>query len=274
MAAALVDGVTRLVVELPMGRSRRHWYRMSPVDMWMEESSRALAFHFAELFRTLDIRVVLGHGPGPPNRVPWITDVMRLEDVASAANFAPIVDDAGESVYPVDSTTVVIVAAVSAKQREALASAVECIPEDAVVIMLNCMLDAPFAPSLLPAAFAPVYVCRAFEKCAVLRNGHQACWDVFVEIAVFEYEWTGEEGADWVPTQTALECSVSARGASRKGVSAYYETPYASCEAGFWPFMTIACPEVLPLDGRILSENAEKQKSKTRKSNGKPFGFF
>lgn len=265
---ALEAGVTYVRVELPMGRSRAHWYVLSPPAAWYEEAS-VLAFHFAEMFKGLHISLVLGTGPGVTHPVPWMADVRRLEDDPEP--------------LPIDGAPrVVIFAGVRPAQRELLLERVAASATAQAVVMLNSMLETPLTQKMAPFRFA--YACRAFHKHAVLRETHDGAWSIFVEIAVFEYEWVGDRGGmsdsasnsggdegEWMPTQGSIERFAVSRGAFRKKENAYFQTEFAGCEAGFWPFMTICCREVLPLDGRKLDE---EERAKQQKNKSKTFGFF
>lgn len=139
------------------------------------------------------------------------------------------------------------------------------------VILFCSFLKTPLSQKVAP--FRIVYLCRALDKLAVLRERHDGAWSVFIEIAVFEYEWIGnrEETENWTPVQEILERYAFANGASVKKGSAYLETKYSGCEAGFWPFMTIVSRNVLPLDGRMMAGEAERKKAKNK---SRPFGFF
>lgn len=268
-ANALIADHTHLNVQLPMGRSRKHWYRMSPFPASLQESC-ILAFHFAEMFIGLDITLVIANGNPPASKVDWISHVVRMEHIRS------------ESAFPHRDSSeprVVIVAAATAKQKRQLQQIVQYANSPKALIFFNCMLDVPIQP--LMDGFVHAYICRPLEKCAILLESHDAEWDIFVEIAVFEYEWVGRRARmldadnEWLPVQSVVEHFVSRRGASRKAANTYYSTPYAGCEAGFWPFMTIACQHVLPLDGAMLDQAArDKTDNKQKKTNTRPFGFF
>ena len=251
---ALCDDKTYLRVELPMGRSRKHWYRMSPMEAWYEESS-ILVFHYASMFKSLRIVLVLGSGPGVTHPVPWIEHVCRLEDITRDT---------------IEGADVVIIGAVSSEQKHYISKVIQEIPDAKAYILFNCALDTPLDEEI--GAFEHAYACRAMNKGALLKQFHDEMWHCFVEIAVFEYEWVGEDYLK--PSQTCLERFVTMRGAKRKGYVGYYFTDYAGCEGGFWPFMTAACREVLPMDGSILKRLREEKLEKKARNNSRPFGFF
>lgn len=269
-AAALMRGETHIKIELPMGRSRAHWYRMSPLSSWYTESS-TLAFHYAELFTSLHITLVLGHGPGVSHPVPWITNVIYLDDVASDS-------------FAREGRRVVIFGAISENQRDKLDEAIGHVGDPDAVVLFNCGLNSLLGDVEVVGKipFRSAYICRAFEKCAVLKEQVTSPWSIFVEIAVFEYEWVGDiggnlqkEGEDtWLPSQSVIESFALMNGARQKGVNGYFETNFAGCEGGFWPFMTACCRDVLPMDGRIFNREAKEKSKKNRTGSSRPFGFF
>lgn len=271
---ALCAGLTHLQVELPMGRSRSHWYAMSPSATWYKEAS-ILAFHYAELFQGLHISLVLGNGPGVTHPVPWISDLRRLEDEPpESAPATSLSEPTSSSPSPAASGQVVIFAGINESQRDLFHSRLEQLEHNSDVkgVILFCsFLETPLSHSFAP--FHLTYLCRPFKKLALLRDGHNAPWSVFIEIAVFEYEWVGdrEASSNWIPVQETLERFVFSNGAFVKRESAYLATKYCGCEGGFWPFMTICSREVLPLDGVTLEREAEVKKKKAR---ARPFGFF
>lgn len=255
---ALCNGVTQLRIELPMGRSRKHWYVLSPIPSWYEEAS-ILAFHYAELFVGLHITIVLGSGPGVEHPVPWISELRRIEDETPP-------------LPPPSTRRVVIFAAISQDQRGLFEQRLKEIGSPDAVILFCSLFDAPL--SIPCQSFTTCYMCRALDRLAVMKESHDAFWSVFIEIAVFEYEWVGNKSSepqhDWHPKQIDVQRFAISRGALKVRESEYLHTKYSGCEAGFWPFMTISCRDVLPLDGELMERKAEiKQKSKA-----KPFGFF
>lgn len=255
-AHALCSGLTHVRVELPMGRSRKHWYRMSPTESWFAESS-ILAFHFAEMFEQLKIVLVLGTGPGVFHPVPWISHVCRVEDVKEH-QFDP-------------ETHVVIMAAVQHSQRSHIDTILKSLPNAHAYVLLNSFLDTPLTQTFPP--FENTYICRALQKAALLKKAHDENWHHFIEIAVFEYEWVGDK--DVKPSQHAIDNFALERGAKRKGIHGYFQTKFSGCEAGFWPFMTVSCREVLPMDGALLKQlQTENTTEKKTKGAARPFGFF
>ncbi|CDF40821.1 unnamed protein product [Chondrus crispus] len=242
-------------VELPMGRSRRFWYRMSPPAMAVRESS-VLALHFAQIFKGLRLVIAMAEGAEPAQKVDWAA-VVDLSDASRVVR---------------DAEVVVVVGAGAGRRRE-VDQVLEASRLARAVVLFNCLMDAPIEDRWERAE--DVYVCRAMDKCAVLREGAGAPWSVFVEIAVFEYEWVGDrrEEAGWVPAQGNVERYVASRGASKK-VKGYWSTAFSGCEGGFWPFMTIAMTETLPIDGRAMEEERQEKAEKKNKKAGRPFGFF
>lgn len=258
-ADALIAGHTHLRVELPMGRSRKNWYRMSPITASHDESC-LLAFHFAELFKGLTIHLVLPQPCAGIHSVPWIHAVhlVHHHDLFSTLAVPP---------RPKEHR-VVIFAALHDDHLPLIKQLVSINAQ--AVVLFNCLLQHPISHLLPP--FTNVYITRALNKCAIFLNGHNAPWHVFVEIAIFEYEWVGDCDNEWRPSQRAVERFAVARNAQLRSINGYWRTPYAGCEAGFWPFMTIACREVLPIDGRVMAKAQEEELKK--KKNKRPFGFF
>lgn len=235
---------------------------MSPLDSWYAETS-ILAFHFAEHFKPFPIHIVLGRGPGVQHNVPWVRSVNRFSDIAKTG-FVP-----GESDQ---DGPVVIVAGVPTRDLKLLERFAERVTNVDAFILLNCAIDAPLSTQIRP--FTRVFTCRALDKLAVMQESMGGNWSVFIEIAVFEYEWVGDCESSWTPKQKAAEAFAYGRDAKRRGINGYFETPYAGCEAGFWPFMTVSSREVLPLDGKLLARQAREKAQKKARRGGKPFGFF
>lgn len=255
-AHALSSGLTHVRVELPMGRSRKHWYRMSPLEAWYTETS-VLAFHFCEMFKGLHITLILGQGPGVVHKTAWIGDLCRVED-------------AHKHHFSTASDRVVVIAGVAQAQRAVISEILSLVPDARAYVLFNSLLDVPLSQDLAP--FKTAYACRAFDKCAALKECFDGPWAGFAEIAVFEYEWIG--ATKETPTQRGIETLAGKRGAKQQGMNGYYETKFAGCEAGFWPFMTACCREVLPMDGSLMAEvEMQKTEKKARKSS-RPFGFF
>ncbi|PXF44635.1 hypothetical protein BWQ96_05630 [Gracilariopsis chorda] len=256
-ADALIAGHTHLRVELPMGRSRKHWYRMSPIAASHEESC-LLAFHFAELFKGLCIHLVLPQPCTLVHSVPWIHAVhlVHHHDLFATLAVPPRPDE----------RRVVILAALHDHHLPLIKQLVSINAQ--AVLLFNCLLQHPMSEPVPP--FTNVYISRALNKCAIFLNGHNAPWHVFVEIAVFEYEWVGDCDNEWQPSQRAVERFAVERNAQLKSINGYWRTPYAGCEAGFWPFMSVVCRDVLPVDGRVIAKTREEK----LKKNQRPFGFF
>lgn len=270
MAEALRDEHRRIIVELPMGRSRKYWYRFSPRDMWLREST-TLAPHLAEALSGADIRIIVGNASRLP-RLSWVSSFCTLSQVTV---------DPQDFLTNISETTIVFIVGLVHKQQLHLHQLIQQIPESVPIILMNCMMELPYAPSPFPKGFTPVYMCRALKGCAFARYGHHAPWHLFVEIAVFEYEWIrdiqfSDQPDAWVPVQSAIETAALRRGALVKAPHTHYKSPHKGCEAGFWPFMTITFQQTLPLDGVAMHDEArDAAKRRKRKSSGsKPFGFF
>lgn len=313
-AEALSAGEKLLRVELPLGRARSHWYLLSPIPAWYAEAS-VLAFHFAEMFRGTCISVVIGSGTGVPYPVPWIASARTLDEEtprsipnaglaaaggASAASREFIDSDtrrdkfeeehqlgedhALENLDDVENIQVdgyvprvTIFAGVTGNQQALLQQRVDeaSETEDAIIIFCS-FLDVSLSRPILDPLPRACYICRAYDKLALIRDGHEADWSVFIEIAVFEYEWVGNRkfSDTWHPTQENLERFAYSQGATHKKGTAYLTSRYAGCEAGFWPFMTISCRELLPLDGTLLDDEERLKAERNKVRKGRPFGFF
>lgn len=280
-ASALQQGHTRLAVALPMGRSRKHWYRLSPPSSELVQAESAiLTLHFAELFKGANICVVLGYDSRPPYTISWIQDLRLLGDAARVASnvdrFHILTDN--NLVGETDAVTeqqpkVLIVGAVCAAQKPQLDVLLKKVDPDIAIVAVNCLLDLPAAPSPFPACFEYVYVCRCRNKAAYLFIGYGplACsWQIFSEISVFEFEWVAQRDADWEPTDVALDDVLREVGVRRRGINGYWESCAPGRESGFWPFMSIACPNVMPLPGWMFEQKIKKKNN----SSKKPFGFF
>lgn len=233
--------------------------------MAVNESS-TLVLHFSQLFCGLRLSIVMAEGADSAQPVAW-GETLSLSDAAK-----------GEG--DVRTAEVIVLAGAGEKRRKEVEALLELCGEARAVVLFNCFMDAPLGSGVARAA--DVYVCRALEKCAVLREGAGAPWAVFVEIAVFEYEWVGdrweregEDGERWIPVQKNVEAYAMSRSATRKAGHGYWKTSFAGCEAGFWPFMTIAAEQILPIDGKAMEEDEKaKTEKKAKKSTKRPFGFF
>lgn len=307
---ALSTGHKILRVELPMGRARNHWYLLSPVNAWYNEAS-ILAFHYAEMFRGACISVVVASGPGVSHPVPWIAHIRSLDDptpweipdadraVATGAMavreesmkddecMGAFEDDLSELSSDTNDSGVVegdgpvprvtIFTGVTSKQQALLQTRVDEAneTEDAIIIFCS-FLDVPLSRPILDPIPKLCYMCRAFDKLAVFFDEPRSEWAIFVEIAVFEYEWVGNRSVSdtWYPIQENLERFAFAHGAVHKKGTAYLTSRFAGCEAGFWPFMTISCRDVLPLSGDLLDDEARTKSEKSKARKSRPFGFF
>eukprot|EP00177_Eucheuma_denticulatum_P004661 GFKZ01008475.1.p1 GENE.GFKZ01008475.1~~GFKZ01008475.1.p1 ORF type:complete len:265 (+),score=28.06 GFKZ01008475.1:97-795(+) len=227
--------------------------------------SRLLALHFASLFRTLRVVILLAGAETETQPVEGVT-VLHL-DVSNGRDHV-------DSVLGREHTfDVVMVAGVLENQRARLEAVLPRFTQSAKgVVLLNCFLDSPIGDSL--PGFDDVYVCRAMDKVAVFKDGVGKGWAVFVEIAVFEYEWVGNKPDGWIPLQDAVSRFVSAKGAQKKGINGYYASLAPGCEAGFWPFMTISSVTVWPIQGSEMNRLNRLKAEKKRKANKRPFGFF
>lgn len=252
---ALLSGILRISIELPMGRSRKYWYKMAPLDDIYEESS-LLATHFCEMFQGARIKLVLGAKVAlglDAKKVPWIDKV----DFVNVEN--------GNGVLQLDSFDVVVIAAVDTGRAWLLQEIVNDFSSEVAIVVLNCCLEDELREGI-PDTFVQTYLCRSVEKGAVLKYRHSEDWHVFDEIAVFDYDWVCRQPSSWRPTRVAVEEALIGAGAQRESMNGYYKSSQG-LEAGFWPFMTIAVPFILPVEG------AFPEHSRLRRTRA-PFGFF
>lgn len=281
--SALILGQTRLSVELPMGRSRRHWYRMSPMDLWYSETE-TLALHFVELFSPLEVHIVFcGRNKRTEKRTekgkndkpfaqppPDYCTIHRLQDVHHTIDLRHRRKQ--DKKEDDENGRVLMIAAANENQHAEIERIIKLGEKWEAIILLNCFMDCVNAR--LPKDFLRAYTCRAIDKAAVLQEGVNKRWEIFVEIAVFEYEWVGEEKGKEIPSQNQVERLALLRGARKKGINGYWESSFGGCEAGFWPFMTAACRHVMPLDGGMWEKERRRKVEKKSKGSSKPFGFF
>jgi hypothetical protein len=300
-AAGLCDGATRLVVALPMGRSRKQWYRLSGMESELvREESATLALHFAEMFKGARMRIVLGYDSRPPYSVPWVTQLELLEEASVGLSAAvrasksgrrrfsilgsirtedvdSISDGGGDDDGGCDSDDeppdVLIIASVVAWQRQQLDLVLAQASPETAIILFNCLLDMPTAPSPFPIEFVPAYICRSANKTAHMLAGFgpQADgWHLFTETAIFEFEWIGScSEPGWEPTPSNVDKIAAVRGTKRRSINGYFEVVCRGCESGFWPFMTICSREVLPMPGSYFDKEMKKKSKKPF-----PLGFF
>lgn len=247
---ALQNSHSNLRIELPMGRSRKFWYRPSPVSMSLIES-RLICYHFISLFRTLRTLILLPPNTSHPS--PSTLSVQFLDETPS-----PTCAD------------VVAIAAVPHNDWPVVQPMLNVVNEVKAVIAINCAMDGDVANPI--EGFDDVYVCRMLDKVAVLKEGVDHGWAVFMEIAVFEYEYVCNMPPLWKPTQKSIETVLMEKGARKKGLNGYYQSRQPGCEAGFWPFMTHASVDVLPISGEQLEQKQAKQS--TPRLSKRPFGFF
>ncbi len=181
LADALVDDVRRLIIELPMGRSRNYWYQLAPRNSWIRESG-VLVSHVAHAVKGADIRVVLADNCGSDNCVhPWIA----RRDMLRTAIQEDFLGETGES-------TILFVAGVSKKHVSLLSDIVKKVPVNVPVVLFNCLMDAPMEVNSYPPDFVPTYMCRALKRCAFARFGHRAPYSLFVEVSQARYSINAE----------------------------------------------------------------------------------
>eukprot|EP00172_Hildenbrandia_rubra_P001222 Plantae.Rhodophyta-Hildenbrandia_rubra.ctg17689.p1 GENE.Plantae.Rhodophyta-Hildenbrandia_rubra.ctg17689~~Plantae.Rhodophyta-Hildenbrandia_rubra.ctg17689.p1 ORF type:complete len:266 (-),score=29.96 Plantae.Rhodophyta-Hildenbrandia_rubra.ctg17689:140-937(-) len=150
---ALLSGILRISIELPMGRSRKYWYKMAPLDDIYEESS-LLATHFCEMFQGARIKLVLGAKVAlglDAKRVPWIDKV----DFVNVEN--------GNGVLQLDSFDVVVIAAVDTGRAWLLQEIVNDFSSEVALVVLNCCLEDELREGI-PDTFVQTCLCRSVEK--------------------------------------------------------------------------------------------------------------
>lgn len=205
-----------------------------------------------------------GNGIGIEKKI--VEDEM-IEDLDNKENVA--LDD--------NVPRVTIFTSVTGKQQALLQKRVDeaSETEDAIVIFCS-FLDVSLSRPILDPLPKACYICRAYDKLAILRDGWETDWSIFIEIAVFEYEWVGNRqfSETWYPTQENLERFAFSQGAMHKKGTAYLTSRFGGCEAGFWPFMTISCRELLPLDGMVLEKEEQDRSARSKARKSRPFGFF
>lgn len=268
-AAAFAAEETRVSVTLPMGRSRRHWYRLSPLDgVLVRKENVTLALHFVSMFKGLRIRVVLGMDPDVGWNVPWIErcDVVGEEGKGWGQG---VPEEEGSE------PDVVLLGGFVASQKIIFEEELSKIGRDSAVVVFNCFTEVALGKLAIRGldGFKPAYVCRSDNKTALLFVGYGEeadGWNIYTETAIFEFEWVGRRSAElWTPTAKTVDVVVQGRGCKRKAMGGYWESAFAACESGFWPFMTIASPQILPIPGCRFAS-----KVKSSKGSPKPFGFF
>lgn len=186
-------------------------------------------------------------------------------------------DDTENVVLDGNVPRVTIFTSVTGKQQALLQKRVDEASESEDAIIIFCsFLDVSLSRPILDPLPRPCYICRAYDKLAIQKDGHEEDWSVFIEIAVFEYEWVGNRqfSGTWHPTQENLERFAYSQGATHKKGTAYLTSQYGGCEAGFWPFMTISCRELLPFDGQLIEEEERVKAERSKAKKGRPFGFF
>jgi len=112
---------------------------------------------------------------------------------------------------------VVIIAAAALKQSDDVHRFIGTLPAETAVVLFNCFTERGFsqrpAASILVPGFTSAYCARmvAGGSGVVLRDGMNAQWHIFVEVASFEYEWVACMPHDWVPSEEAWREAVHPR---------------------------------------------------------------
>lgn len=182
LAAALSDDLRRIIVELPMGRTRKFWTRQAPRDSWLRETA-VLASHITHFVEGADIRVVLGEKCPPSTCVePWISERHILKSSMTADFLGSTLP--ADSLGATSESTIVFAVGVLNNQQTALRKMIETIPESVPLVLFNCFMDVPMDSKLFPPEFVPTYMCRSLKRCAFARYGHRAPYHVFVEVSL------------------------------------------------------------------------------------------
>mmetsp|Transcript_540 Transcript_540/g.1843 ORF Transcript_540/g.1843 Transcript_540/m.1843 type:complete len:353 (+) Transcript_540:40-1098(+) len=248
-AFAFMDSQIRVIVDLPLGRKRKSGLRWSPLAECLHESS-VLVSHYCEAFKGMKMRIVVAHEP-VPRKVCWMESVETLSEAQNGPSE--------------DKFDVVIIASAKEGDAEAVKRIVEGCSSDTAVVLFNCFLEKDLQ-ECTPQGFIPVYVCRRYEGGAVLLSGHEREWDCFAELSIFEFEHVSTAPPDWHPDKNNLRAKLMKSGISFDPLSKYYKSDRELQNAGFWPFMVIAFPDVLPYDEDQLPTPTPRKK--------KRFGFF
>mmetsp|Transcript_1883 Transcript_1883/g.5099 ORF Transcript_1883/g.5099 Transcript_1883/m.5099 type:complete len:106 (-) Transcript_1883:15-332(-) len=74
----------------------------------------------------------------------------------------------------------------------------------------------------------------------VLRDGMNAQWHIFVEVASFEYEWVACMPHDWVPSEEAWREAVHPR--KKVFFSGFFREAQHGHSGGYWPYSPVAMP--------------------------------
>ncbi|KAJ8903320.1 hypothetical protein NDN08_004428 [Rhodosorus marinus] len=250
-AFALMDSVTRISVDLPLGRTRRDGLKWSTLEQCLHESS-VLAPHYCQAFKGASIRLILAAEP-LGRSVEWLQSLQTLDEAAENPSS--------------DEFDIVIIASATRGDADKISKIVSECSKDTAIVLFNCFIDANLEEVSPSEQFTPVYICRRYEGGAVLLSGHGRQWDCFAELSIFEFEHVSRTSPEWRPSCQNLKTALQADGITFDPLTRYYNSNLDLKSAGFWPFMIICFPEVLPLDESILPEPEPKPTKKR-------FGFF
>lgn len=274
---ALSEGLRRVVVELPLGRIRKYWSTLAPIDVCYREAG-ILVGHFLQPFKTADIRVVYDPISGCSCPVTWIRECVSITCDLSSPLSADSFDD----------SSLVVFSGIQSQHSQIIHDLLNtCLPPHVPVLLLNCFLDMPFNRHLYVPSFnvptSIVYFCRARNHTCVSRYGHLSPWHIFVEIAAFEYEWIQDiipkDDCDTsnildIPSEEVVSLMARQNNCLPRGRSVFYSSVASGREAGFFPFMTLAAKYITPLDGNTYRDVLDPGYRKRKNRANTPFGFF
>ncbi len=259
---ALAEDQHRLIIELPMGRTRKYWSTLSPVSEWYKETE-ILVSHFLQPYGSADLRVVYSDVCGNNCAdAPFISQRHELGEV-----------DPHELIDAAHDETLIVFVGIPDRESSRLVELLAKIPRTMRVVLFNCRLGGSL---IYEPRYTVAYSARTSRHTAIARYQYDGPWHYFVEIAPFEYYWVYDESCDasdpFVPDVDSVLDAAQACGCRLAPNSVFYAPHKQGCEAGFWPFQTLVAKYLLPLHGDTYQEVIDRSQKK-RKPNT-PFGFF
>ncbi|KAA8497687.1 hypothetical protein FVE85_5272 [Porphyridium purpureum] len=232
----------RFAVELPSGRFRENTAggigMVRNHRVWMAQSS-ILARKYAEMFRGVRIRLVLGAPPELEQKLVWL-DQQLLPDVVRDEHWHTSASD----------YDVLIISSVSGSQKSDVERVVGATHQNVCVVLFNCFLDLPLQDHF--GSFPYAYCFRFYENVGATskETPDEDAWNTFVEVSPFELEYvrTVHSRNSWWPSRASLEREFVDAGLRRfsRGTG-YFTRPEGYRSAGFWPFMSPAMPFCWPV---------------------------
>ena len=259
---ALADEKYRLLVELPLGRTRKYWSTLSPIAEWYEATGW-LVSHFLQFFESADLRVVYSEACG--KTCASETFISQRHNI-SEVDHGVLIDNAREE-------TLIVLVGIPERDDAELGDLLCKIPDSVRVVMFNCRLGSPLNYESL---FTVAYAARTSRHTAFARYSYDGPWHYFVEIAPFELHWIHDESCDgsdnFVPDVECVLRAAQACGCHLATNSVFYAPHKRGCEAGYWPFSNLAARYLLPLHGDTYLDVIDP--SRKKRKNSTPFGFF